>query len=97
VKRFSEFHFTAKFSSFKLKMPFRMAGRDKNSSRHFFKSDKNSMKFFHKTASQGLFRCFLPTSSTFAATAATCPLKLKKLSFCSCKRLREMVYYQKFK
>ena len=28
------------------------------------------------------------------ATAATRPLKLKKLSFRSCKRLREMVYYQ---
>ena len=29
VKRFSEFHFTAKFSSFKLKMQFRMVGGDK--------------------------------------------------------------------
>ena len=36
VKRFSEFYFTAKFSSFKLKMRFRMAGEDKISSRHFF-------------------------------------------------------------
>ncbi|MBR2510118.1 MAG: hypothetical protein IKB71_10285, partial [Lentisphaeria bacterium] len=29
-------------------------------SRPFFKSNKNSVKFFYKTASQGLFRCFLP-------------------------------------
>ena len=29
VKRFSEFHFTAKFRSFKLKKPFRMVGEDK--------------------------------------------------------------------
>ena len=36
VKRFSEFYFTAKFPSFKLKMRFRMAGEDKISSRHFF-------------------------------------------------------------
>ena len=36
VKRFSEFNFTAKVWRFKLKKPFRMAGEDKNSSRHFF-------------------------------------------------------------
>ena len=36
VKRFSEFYFTAKFSSFKFKMRFRMAGGDKKASRHFF-------------------------------------------------------------
>ena len=36
VKRFSEFHFTAKFWSFKLKMPFRMAGEDKNFQPPFF-------------------------------------------------------------
>jgi len=36
VKRFSEFDFIAKFSSFKLKMRFRMAGGDKKSFRHFF-------------------------------------------------------------
>ena len=35
-KRFSEFYFTAKFSSFKFKMRFRMAGDRKKASRHFF-------------------------------------------------------------
>ena len=35
VKRFSEFHFTAKFRSFKLKKPFRMVGGDKIFRRHF--------------------------------------------------------------
>ena len=36
VKQISEFYFTAKFSSFKLKMRFRMAGAFKKASRHFF-------------------------------------------------------------
>ena len=36
VKRFSEFHFTAKFWCFKLKMRFRMVGEFKKASRHFF-------------------------------------------------------------
>ena len=36
VKRFSEFHFTAKFWSFFLKKPFRMVGDDKIFRRHFF-------------------------------------------------------------
>ena len=35
-KRFSEFYFTAKFSIFKFKMSFRMAGDRKKASRHFF-------------------------------------------------------------
>ena len=36
VKRFSEFDFTAKFSSFEFKMRFRIAGAFKKASRHFF-------------------------------------------------------------
>ena len=36
VKRFSEFHFTAKFWVFSLKKRFRMAGEDKKSFRHFY-------------------------------------------------------------
>ena len=36
VKWFSEFDFTAKFWVFKLKMPFRMAGKAKKALRHFF-------------------------------------------------------------
>ena len=35
------------------------------------------------------------TYPNLAVNAAICPLKLKKLSFRSCKRLREMVYYAK--
>ena len=54
VKLFSEFHFTAKFWVFKLKMRFRMAGGDKISSRHFFVPllillKKSSLLLFCKT------------------------------------------------
>ncbi len=35
-------------------------GEDKKTLTIFSTLAKNSVKFFHKTASQGLFRCFLP-------------------------------------
>jgi len=35
-----------------------MAGEDKKASRHFFKSDKNSVKFFSQNRFTGAFRFF---------------------------------------
>jgi len=48
-----------------------VVGEDKKTLTIFSSLTKILWSFFHKRASQGLFRCFLPTSSTFAATAAT--------------------------
>ena len=68
-------------------------GEDKKTLTIFSTLAKNSVKFFSQNRFTRAFLLLWATSSTFAATAATCPLKLKKLSFRSCKRLREMVYY----
>ena len=97
VKWFSEFDFTAKFWVFKFKMRFWMAGEDKKTLTIFSSLTKNSVKFFSQNRFTRAFLLLFATSLTSTATAATRPLKLKKLSFRSCKRLREMVYYQKFK
>ena len=65
---------------------------DKNAD-HFFKSNKNSVKFFLQNRFTSAFSLLFATAPTTTATAATRPQKRKKLSFRSCKRLREMVYY----
>ena len=70
-----------------------MAGEDKKNADHFFKSDKNSVKFFSQNRFTRAFLLLFATAPTTTATAATRPQKRKKLSFRSCKRLREMVYY----
>ena len=46
---------------------------------HFFNSRQKFCEvFFHKTASQVLFRCFLPFDRPLPPTAAARPLKRKK-------------------
>ena len=74
-----------------------MTGEDKKNADRFFKSDKNSVKFFSQNRFTKAFVLPFASYPTFTATAATRPLKRKKLSFRSCKRLGVMVYYQKFK
>jgi len=68
-------------------------GKIKNADR-FFKSDKNSVRFFLQNRFTSAFSLLFATATITTATAATRPLKRKKLPFRSCKRLREMVYYQ---
>ena len=72
-------------------------GEDKKTLTIFSSLAKNSVKFFSHKGFTSAFLLLFATAPTTTATAATRPQKRKKLSFRSCKRLREMVYYQKFK
>ncbi len=71
VKRFSEFDFTAKFSSFKLKMQFIMVGEDKKTLTIFLTLAKNSVKFFSQNRFTRAFSLLFATAPTTTATAAT--------------------------
>ena len=122
VKRFSEFHFTAKFWVFKLKNAFQSTGGGrKKTLRHFFWPHSNLPEkiivslfgflptfypqnssiltevmgenkktltvfssltkilwsFFHKTASQRRFRCFLPLLWTLPQPPRHAPINAK--------------------
>ena len=60
---------------------------------HFFNSRQKFCEVFSQNRFTSAFLLLFATAPTTTATAATRPQKRKKLSFRSCKRLREMVYY----
>jgi len=60
----------------------------------FFNSRQKFCEVFSQNRFTRAFSLLFATAPTTTATAATRSLKLNKLSFRSCKRLREMVYYQ---
>ena len=74
-------------------MRFKMVGEDKKMLTIFSTLAKKSVKFFLQNRFTRAFLLLFATAPTTTATAATRPQKRKKLSFRSCKRLREMVYY----
>ena len=58
-----------------------MAGEDKKTLTIFSSLAKNSVKFFSQNRYTRAFLLLFATSPTSTATAATCPLKCKKLPF----------------
>ena len=93
VKWFSEFHFTAKFWVFKLKMPFRLLGVQKKVPRHFFLLPfwscwkNHPCCYFVKLFCSKAFTIFLPVCKKHTRDAEIrpfCPeFCLKSLSFLS--------------
>ena len=67
-------------------------GKIKNAD-NFFNSRQKFCEVFLQNRFTKAFSLLFAIYPNLAVNAATRPLKLKKLSFSSCKRLREMVYY----
>jgi hypothetical protein len=58
-----------------------VVGEDKKTLTIFSTLAKNSVKFFHKTASQGFLRCFLPLTRTSPQLPRHAPKKRKNPQF----------------